>query len=101
MHAQQGQEMLLSQEKGINASPAITAPQGSNTQMGATKEGADNTGAFNGTWSSDVLLKLLDLPFDSTLSTEVILRILPGASRNQQGTSTEARRTMCLPNPVK
>ncbi len=33
-------------------------------------------------------LKLLDLPFKGTLSTEVISRILPGASGNQQGAST-------------
>jgi hypothetical protein len=31
MHAQQGQEMLLSQGKGVKALPAIVAHQGSNT----------------------------------------------------------------------
>jgi hypothetical protein len=88
MHAQQGWEMLLSQGKGVEASPTISAQQGSDTQMGVTKEGADITGAVNGTWSSDVSLKLLDLPFEGTLSTEVVPRILPGASGNQQGAST-------------
>ncbi len=58
--------------------------------MGATKEEVDNTGAVNETWSSDVLLKLLDLLFDGTLSTEVVLRILSDASGNQQGASTRA-----------
>ncbi len=96
MHAQQSPEMLLSQGKGVKASLAIVAHQGFNTQMGATKEGADKTGAVNGTWSSDVLLKLLDLPFDGILSTEVVLSILSSASRNQQGASTGAMTdTMC------
>jgi hypothetical protein len=90
MHAQQGQEMLLGQGKGVEALPAIVAHQGSDTQMGAIEEGADNTGAVNWTWSSDVLLKLLNLPFDGTLSTEVVPGILSGASVNQQGASTRA-----------
>jgi hypothetical protein len=47
----------------------------------------------------DVLLKLLDLPFDGTLSTENIPRILPGASRNQQGASTEAMTDTVLTQP--
>ncbi len=90
--------MLISQGTGVEASPTIMAHQGSNTQMGATKEGADNTGVVNGTWSSDVLLELLDLLFDGTSSTEVIPRILSGASGNHQGASTGAM--MDLPNPV-
>jgi hypothetical protein len=73
MHAQQGQEVLLSQGKGFGASPTIAAQQGSDTQMGATKEGADITGAVNRTCSSDVSLKLLNLPFDGTLSVCVFL----------------------------
>jgi hypothetical protein len=67
--------------------------------MGGTKEGADNTGVVNGTWSSDVLLELLDLPFDSTVSTEVVLRILSGASGNQQGASTGAMTETVLTQP--
>jgi hypothetical protein len=39
MHAQQGQEVLLSQRKAIKASLIIVAQQGSDTQMGATKGG--------------------------------------------------------------
>jgi hypothetical protein len=57
MHAQQGWEVLLSQGKVVKASPIIADHQGSDTQMGAIKEGAEITGAVNGTWSSDVLLK--------------------------------------------
>ncbi len=90
MHAQQGQEMLFSQGKGVEASPAIAAHQGSDMRMGATKEEADNTGAVNGTWSSDAPLKSLDLPFEGMLFTEVVPRIVPGASKNQQGASTGA-----------
>ncbi len=96
MHAQQGWEMLISQGRGVKASPAIVAHQGSDMQMGATKEKADNTGAVNGTWSSDVLLKLLDLPFDGTVSIEVVPRILSGASRNQQGAITGATTATML-----
>jgi hypothetical protein len=46
MHAQQGQEVLLSQRKVIKASLIIAGQQGSDsdTQMGATKEGADIKG---------------------------------------------------------
>jgi hypothetical protein len=99
MHAQQGQEVLLSQGKVIKASPTIAAQQGSNTQMGATEEGADITGVVNGTWSSDVSLKLLNLLFDGTLSTKVIPRILSGASGNQQGASTEATSDTVLAQP--
>ncbi len=57
--------------------------------MGATKEGADITGAVDGTWSSDVLLKSLNLPFDVTLSNKIVLWILSGASGNQQAASTK------------
>jgi hypothetical protein len=59
-------------------------------QMRATKEGADKTGAVNGSWSSDMLLELLDLPNDNAVSTEVVLKILSGASGNQQGVITGA-----------
>jgi hypothetical protein len=90
MHAQQGREVLLSQGKVVKASPKIATQQGSDTQMGATKKGADCTWAVNGTWSSDVLLELLNLPFDGTLSTKVVPRILSGASENKQGVSMEA-----------
>ncbi len=99
MHAQQGWEVLLNQGKVVKASPTIVAQQVSDMQMGATKEGADITGAINRTWSSDVMLKLLDLPFDGTLSTEVIPRTLPGASENQQGTSMEAMTDTVLTQP--
>jgi hypothetical protein len=90
MHAQQGQEVLLSQRKVLKASPTIAAQQGLDTQIGVTKEGVDITGVVNRTWFSDLSLELLDLLFDGTLSTKVIPRLLPGASINQQGTSTEA-----------
>jgi hypothetical protein len=99
MHAQQGQDVLLNQRKVIKASPTIAAQQGSNTQMGATKEGVDITRVENGTWSSDVSLELLDLPFDVTLSTTVILRTLSGASGKQQGTSTQATTDFVLAQP--
>ncbi len=90
MHAQQGWEMLISQGRGVKASQAIMAHQGSDTLIGATKEGVDNTRAVNGTWSSDGLLKLLNLPFDGMVSTEVVPRILSSASGNQQGAITGA-----------
>ncbi len=99
MHAQQGWEILISQGRGVEASLAIVAHQGSDMQMGVTKERADNTGAVNGTWSSDALLKLLDLPFDGTVSTEVVPRILSGASRNQQGAITGATTDTVLTQP--
>ncbi len=73
MHAHQGQEVLLNQRKVAKASPRIIAQQGTNMQMGATKKGADITGVENGSWSSDVSLELLELPFDKTPSTMVIL----------------------------
>ncbi len=53
-------------------------------------KGADITRAENRTWSSDVLLELLDLPYDGTPSTMVISRTPSGASGNWQCTSTEA-----------
>jgi hypothetical protein len=99
MHAQQGQEVLLSQGKVIKNSPTNAAQQGSNMQIGATEEGADITGEVNGTWSSDVLLELLDLLFDGTISTKVVPRILSDASRNQQGASTEAATNTVLAQP--
>ncbi len=98
-HAQQGRETLISQGRGVEASRAIVAHHGSNMQMGVTKEGADNTGAVNGTWSFDMPLKLLNLPFDGTESTEVNPRIVSGASRNQQCAITGARTDTVLTQP--
>ncbi len=73
MHPQQAQDVPLNQMEVLNASPAIVAWQGINMQVGATEEGADTTGVENGTWSSDVLLVSLDLPYDGTPSTTVTL----------------------------
>ncbi len=67
--------------------------------MGATKKGADITGAENRTWSSDVLLKLLDMPYDGTLSTTVMLRTPFGASGYWQCTSTEEATDSVLAQP--
>ncbi len=67
--------------------------------MGATEEGADITGAVNGTWSSDVLLELLDLLYDGNLSTEFVPMILSGASKNQQGASSGATTDTKLTQP--
>jgi hypothetical protein len=67
--------------------------------MGATKKGADITGAENRTWSSDVLLELLNLSFDSMPSTTVISRTSSGASGKWQCTSTEARTDFVLAQP--
>jgi hypothetical protein len=89
MHAQQAQDVPLNQMEVVNASPAILARQGTNTQVGAPKEGADTTGVENGTWSSDVSLVSLDLPYDGTPSTTVTLDTPFGASGYQR-TSTEA-----------
>jgi hypothetical protein len=58
-------------------------------QVGAHKEGADTTGVENRTWSSDVLLVLLDLPYDGTPSTTVMVDTSFGASGYQR-TSMEA-----------
>ncbi len=88
MHAQQAQDVPLNQKEVVNASLAIAAWQGTNTQVGAPEEGVDTTGVENGTWSSDVLLVLLDLPYDSTPSTTVTLETPFGASGYQR-TSTE------------
>jgi hypothetical protein len=99
MHAQQGWEVLFSQGKVVKASLTIAAQQPLDTQMGATEEGADITGVENGTWSSDVLLELLNLPFDGMLSTKVFPRILSSASGNQQGASTEAPMDTMLAQP--
>ncbi len=62
MHTQQAQDVPLNQMEVINTSLAIAARQGTDTQIGTPKEGADNTGVENGAWSSDVLLLLLNLP---------------------------------------
>jgi hypothetical protein len=83
MHAQQAQDVPLNQMQVVNASTAIAAQQGTDTQVGAPEEGADTTGMENGTWSSDVLLMLLDLLYDGTPSTTVRLDTLFGASRYQ------------------
>ncbi len=80
MHAQQGQDVLLNQMEIINASPTIACQQVTNTQMGTTKKRADITGVGNGTWSSDVSLELLDLPYDGTPTTTVMSRTPMGAS---------------------
>jgi hypothetical protein len=89
MHAQQAQDVPLNQMEAINASLAIAARQGTDMQIGAPEEGADTTGVENGTWSSDVLLMLLDLLYDGTPSTTVTLDAPFGASGYQR-TSTEA-----------
>jgi hypothetical protein len=57
-------------------------------QMEATKEGADNTRAVDGAWSSDVLLKLLELMSDSMRYMEFVPMTHSGASGNQQGANT-------------
>jgi hypothetical protein len=69
MHTQQAQDVPLNQMEVINTSPAIAAQQGTNTQVGAPKEGAGTTGVENRIWSSDVLLVSLDLLYDGTPST--------------------------------
>jgi hypothetical protein len=89
MHAQKAQDVPLNQMEVDNTSPATAAQQGTDTQVGAPKEGADTTGVKNGTWSSDVLLVLLDLLYDGTPSTMVMLDTPFGASGYQR-TSTEA-----------
>jgi hypothetical protein len=73
----------------LNASPAIAAWQGIDTQTGAPKEGADTTGVENRTWSSDVFFVLLNLPYDGRPSTTVTLDTPFGASRYRH-TSREA-----------
>jgi hypothetical protein len=89
MHTQQAQDVLLNQIKVVNVSPAFAARQGTDMQVGAPKEGADTTRVENGTWSSDVLLVLLDLPYDGTPSTTVTLDTPFGAT-GYQCTSMEA-----------
>ncbi len=64
MHSRVGQRQLV-RRGGIKALNAVRVQQGSETQMEATKEGADITGAVDGAWSLDVLLKLRDLTYDS------------------------------------
>jgi hypothetical protein len=90
MHVQQAQDVPLNQKEVVNASLAIAARQGTNTQVGAPEEGVDTTGVENGTWSSDVSLVLLDLPYDGMPYTSVTLDTPFGASRYQR-TSTEAK----------
>jgi hypothetical protein len=63
MHAQQAQDVPLNQMEVVNASLVVAAQQGTDTKIGASKEGADTTRVENGSWSSDVLLVLLDLPY--------------------------------------
>ncbi len=58
-------------------------------QVRAPEEGADTTRVENRTWSYDVLLVLLDLPYDGTPSTMVTSRTSLGAS-GYQCTSMEA-----------
>jgi hypothetical protein len=53
MHAQQAQDVSLNQMEVINTSLAIAAWQGTDTQLGAPKEGTDTTGVEDGIWSSD------------------------------------------------
>jgi hypothetical protein len=89
MHTQQAQDVPLNQMEVVNASPAIAAQQGTDTQIGAPKEGADTTGVENRTWSSDVLLVLLGLPYDGMPSTMGMVDTPFGAS-GYQSTSTEA-----------
>jgi hypothetical protein len=89
MHAQQAQDVPLNQMEVINASPAIAARQGTDTQVGAPEEGAGTTGVENGTWSSDVSLLLLDLPYEGMPSPTVTLDTHFGAYGYQR-TSTEA-----------
>jgi hypothetical protein len=80
MHAQQAEDVPLNQMEVVNTYLAIAARQGTDTQIGAPKEGADTTGVENRTWSSDVLLVLLDLPYDGTPSITVTLDTPLGAS---------------------
>jgi hypothetical protein len=98
MHAHQTQDVPLNLMEVINAFPAIAAQQGTDTQIGASEEGAEITGVENGTWSSDVLLMLLDLPYDGTPSTTVNLRTPFGASGYQR-TSMEAATDYKLAQP--
>jgi hypothetical protein len=90
MHTQQAQDVLLNQRKVVNVSLAIAARQGTNTQVGAPKEGADTTGVENGTWSSDVSLRSLNLRYDSTPSTTVVTLDTPFGATGYQRTSMEA-----------
>jgi hypothetical protein len=89
MHAQQAQDVPLNKIKVGNSSPAITPRQGTDMQAGAPKEGADTTGVEYRTWASDVLLVLLDLPYESMPFTTVTLDTPFGAT-GYQCTSTEA-----------
>jgi hypothetical protein len=82
----------------VNASPAIVARQGADMQIGASEEGAETNGVENGTWSFDVLLVLLDLPYDGTPPTTVTLDTPFGASGYQR-TSAEAATDYELAQP--
>ncbi len=48
MHAQQAQDVPLNQVEVVNVSLAIAARQGTDTPIGAPKEGVDTTGVENG-----------------------------------------------------
>jgi hypothetical protein len=48
MHAQQTQDIPLNQMEVVNASPAIAAQKFTDTQIRASKAGADTTGVENG-----------------------------------------------------
>jgi hypothetical protein len=74
------------------------AQQNTDTQIGVSKAGADTTRVENGTWSSDVLLVLLDPPYDGTPSTMVTLDTPFGASGYQR-TSMEAAMDYGLAQP--
>jgi hypothetical protein len=89
MHAQQTQDVPLNQMEVINTSPTIVARQDTDMQIGAPEKGADTTGVENGIWSSNVLLMLLDLLYDSMSFITVMLHTPFGASGYQR-TSMEA-----------
>jgi hypothetical protein len=110
MHAQQAQDVPLNQMEVVNTFLAIAAWQGTDTQIGAPEEGADTTGVENGTWSSDVLLVLLDLPYDGTPSTMVTLRTPCGrrarwriaqAVKHQQGSKKHCITAQHKPSRLK
>ncbi len=89
MHAQQTQDVPLNQMEVVNVSLAIAARQDTNMQVGAPEKGADTTRVENGIWTSDVLLVLLNLPYEGTPSTTVTLDNPFGATGYQR-TSMEA-----------
>jgi hypothetical protein len=79
--------------KVVKDSPTTVSWQGTNKQVEATKEGADTTGVENGTWSSDVLLMSLNLLYDGTPSTTVMLDT-PFVATRYQCTSTKGRNRL-------